>query len=266
MISRSLFSSLIAIVALLVALGATAAADQPSSPEADDEPYRQAFVDGRTLFEDEQWAEARAAFEKAYALQPTPLLLFNIGSTYRREGDRERAIEYYRRYLVEAPDDAELRALAEETIAELEDELAALREPEPPPRPVITAAEVTRTDAAPARPGRALRITGVVLVAAGGVALGWAGVDGYRARTAASDIEGLEPGTPWTAEQQARWDEGEDAERRALILGIGGGATVVVGGLVYWLGHRRGQAGAGRVAVTPVLAPDHTGLAITGAF
>jgi tetratricopeptide (TPR) repeat protein len=264
MISRSLFSSLTIVAALLVALTGLAAAE-PSG--ADEERYREAFVTGTRLFSEEQWAQARAAFEAAYAIQQTPLLLFNIGSTYRREGDRERAIESYRRYLEEAPPDAELRVLAQDTIAELEDELAAMRKPpEPPPRPVTTDPEVTHTDAAPPRPGRGLRITGVVLVAAGGVALGWAGVDGYRARAAASDIEGLAPGTPWTAEQQARWDQGEDAERRALILGVTGGVALVAGGVVYWLGHRQGQSGAAGVAVTPVLAPDHTGLAISGAF
>lgn len=262
--SRSLFSSLTVFAVLLLALNGPAAA-QPAGN--DEERYREAFVAGTRLFSEEKWVEARAAFEEAYAIQETPLLLFNIGSTYRREGDRERAVEYYRRYLEAAPADAELRELAEETIAELEDELAAMREPaESTPEPVTTAPATEPTDAAPARPGRGLRITGVVLVAAGGVALGWAGVDGYRARTAASDIEGLDPGTPWTAEQQARWDEGEDAERRALILGLTGGVALAAGGVVYWLGHRKGQAGDAGVAVTPVLSPGHTGLAITGAF
>lgn len=259
-LSSSLFSGLIA-VCLLAAMVGSSLADAPD--EDTEARYREEFVEGRRLFEEERWTEARAAFERAYALQPVPLLLFNIGSTYRREGEREQAITYYRRYLSEAGTDAELGELAESTIAELEAELAAMPEPvEPAP---ALASDPVRDDPPP-RPGRTWRVAGVVIAAAGVGALGWSGVEAYRARAAASDLEGLEPGTPWSDEQQQRWDQGERSDERALILGVVGGAALVTGGVVYWLGHRKGRRGAGALTVSPVVGGGQSGLAITGTF
>src|SRR5207245_6440618 len=37
--------------------------------------------------------------QAAYALTPLPLLLFNIGQSYRLKGEKRAAIEYYEKYL-----------------------------------------------------------------------------------------------------------------------------------------------------------------------
>jgi tetratricopeptide (TPR) repeat protein len=127
---------------------------------------------------------AIAEFEKAYELDPDPVLLYNVAQAHRQKGDPERAIFFYRRYLQmspSAPDREQVRA----KIADLERAREAQRprpEPSAPaplpppsgplvppptatpvlPEPVVTAEGRPESD----EEGPALRIT-----VAGGAAL-----------------------------------------------------------------------------------------------
>lgn len=47
--------------------------------------------------------DAITDFEKAYNIDPVPILLFNIAQSHRQLGDKERALFFYRRYLEQAP-------------------------------------------------------------------------------------------------------------------------------------------------------------------
>jgi tetratricopeptide (TPR) repeat protein len=67
-----------------------------------------------------RFAEAATLFEKAYRIDPAPVLLFNIGQSYRRLGNTERALFFYRRYLEEAAANVPDRKDVEARIAELE--------------------------------------------------------------------------------------------------------------------------------------------------
>lgn len=100
---------------------------QPSKqakPPRGNVKYERTFRRGTQLFADGRWAEARAEFEAAYAIDPRPILLFNIASTYRREGDRVNARTYYQWY-VEKADDDKLAVVAKSTIEALDAEVAA---------------------------------------------------------------------------------------------------------------------------------------------
>jgi hypothetical protein len=131
-----------ALTALLLAgcLARIAAAD----PAAD---YERAFRRGNELFDGGRWGAARAEYEAAYAIDPRPILLFNIASTYRREGDRVNARLHYQRYLDDAGADAPLGAIARKTIADIDAEMlgTAPRQAPPPlaapppryPRPIL---------------------------------------------------------------------------------------------------------------------------------
>lgn len=59
---------------------------------------------GVKLYNLGRFDEAIAEFEKAYELDPHPILLFNIAQAHRQRGDAERAIFFYRRYQQMAPD------------------------------------------------------------------------------------------------------------------------------------------------------------------
>ncbi len=57
-------------------------------------------------------------FREAYRFKPDPSFLFNIAQCYRKLGQREAAIDFYRKYVRASPD-ATNRAEAERRIAEL---------------------------------------------------------------------------------------------------------------------------------------------------
>lgn len=80
-----------------VAFGPNAAhAQAPSSDAARAVQLNEA---GAELYTASNYAGALAAFERAYALIGEPNLLFNIAGCYEQLGQRERAIEYYHRFL-----------------------------------------------------------------------------------------------------------------------------------------------------------------------
>src|SRR5688572_20927887 len=51
-----------------------------------------------------RFPEAIVEFEQAYDKDPAPILLFNIAQSHRQNGNKERALFFYRRYLEQAPD------------------------------------------------------------------------------------------------------------------------------------------------------------------
>jgi hypothetical protein len=87
------------------------------------------FERGARSYDLGRFDEAIASFERAYALDPAPILLFNIAQAYRRLGNTERALHYYRRYLESVPATAGDRADVERRVRELERERERAREP-----------------------------------------------------------------------------------------------------------------------------------------
>lgn len=80
------------------------------------------------------FAESIPLFEKAYKINPAPILLFNLGQCHRHLGNNERALFFYRRYLDTAPK-AQDRQDVEKRMADLERaiaEQAALKNRPPP--------------------------------------------------------------------------------------------------------------------------------------
>ncbi len=116
-------------LALALTLGATASA-QPAPAQV--ERARQLFVEGSEHYQAGRLDEALARFLQAWRLVPGPELAYNVARTYERMGDAQRGIEFYERYLRQAPDGAE-RPDVERRIGELEgiarrqrDQIAAL--------------------------------------------------------------------------------------------------------------------------------------------
>jgi tetratricopeptide (TPR) repeat protein len=74
---------------------------------------------GMTAYEVGHYDRAIEAFNRAYRLDPAPILLFNIAQAHRKKGDRTQAIDFYRRYLDGAPGAAD-REQVQARIRELE--------------------------------------------------------------------------------------------------------------------------------------------------
>jgi hypothetical protein len=106
----------VAALALAVALAPLGA----RAGDADQKAARPHYEKGATEYNLGHFGEAIAEFEKAYELDPAPVLLFNIAQAHRQNGNNERAAFFYRRYLEQAPGAAN-RAEVERRIKDLEE-------------------------------------------------------------------------------------------------------------------------------------------------
>jgi tetratricopeptide (TPR) repeat protein len=262
-------------LAALAALGVLAAGGPaPAQAQGDADAFRAAVARATELFEQEAFSEARAEYQRAYALHPEPTLLFNVATTYRREGAHAEALEAYRRYLEAAPEGHRLRGEATTYAREMEvlveKELARDREraaaagaaaPDasgqagPGGPDLVAAPPPTTVDR-----GRRLRRTGAfVAFGTAGAAAGGAitfGVLGLRA----VDRKDREP----TEENAARVRRFERLTNVSWALA---GAAAVTGGVLFYL-SRPSPSGASEGGVSAGVAPLPGGAAaiLSGRF
>lgn len=78
------------------------------------------------LFESQHYEEAKNEFLTIYEIKQLHLLLFNIGSCYRKLGDFQKAIPYYETFIQRAPD-SPLLAEAKAYLAQMQAKLEADR-------------------------------------------------------------------------------------------------------------------------------------------
>lgn len=125
------------------------------------EVARQAFQEGRRLYDLNDFKSAVESFKKAYLNYEEPVFLFNIAQCYRQLNDKPEAVKFYKNYLRKAPAASNAEEVRQ-VIASLE--TAITREKEaasaPPqgtasttesvaPAPATHAAAVTTTEAPP---------------------------------------------------------------------------------------------------------------------
>ncbi|MBA3396449.1 MAG: hypothetical protein H0T89_27710 [Deltaproteobacteria bacterium] len=92
-------------------------------------------------------------------------------------------------------------------------------------------------------PGRGKRVAGLVIGGVGIAAVAAGVYFGLRAKSTASDVEGSESWDPGLDQQ------GKNAERNAIILWSAGGAAILGGGVLYFLGRR--SAEPARLSIVP---------------
>jgi tetratricopeptide (TPR) repeat protein len=121
------------VLAVLVAL-ATFAQASPAAEPSKKAAAKELFEKGAIEYNLGRCSQAIPLFEKAYGLDPDPMLLFNIGQCHRLTGNRERAIFFYRRYLGEERDPPN-RGYVDKQIADLERAMKEEKEQaaKPPP-------------------------------------------------------------------------------------------------------------------------------------
>jgi hypothetical protein len=90
------------------------------SEDSDREAARVATKQATAAFNLGHYDEAAALYEEAYKHVPDPILLYDIGQSYRQANQPDKALIAYRSYLRTAPDDAPNRAKVKQWVAELE--------------------------------------------------------------------------------------------------------------------------------------------------
>lgn len=245
--------------------------------------------EGARKYRAERYADALAAFEEAYALDPAPVLLFNIAQCHRQLGDNERALARYRQYLEQMPDarnaaDVKARILdLEQTLAkedkQKERERRPAAEPEPrtpsvqPPPPVAVATPVPQpapnvsvipAEAPPPaasgswkRPAAWATAGGAVLAVGAGVAFQIAGAGKVTDfdRSCGRDAGGQpvrDPqagGTITDAQCKGLFDDWQSDRRLAVVGYVVGGAFAVTSAILFYSSSADSSRAAGSASI-----------------
>lgn len=239
----------------LLTISASTASAQPAPAPPAEGPAEQAYQRGRKHYDLQEWDQAIAEFKEAYRIRNDAASLFNIAQSYRLKGDCAQAAAFYKTYRRNYPDAPNI-ARAEQFITEME-ECANRAAPTSPGTPTDTTGTGTTTQpeapsgdgttsSVPVRPptpqpppqperGAARPSLGQlgIGVAGAGVACILGGiVFAVKAQSIEEDVLKLQ-----------RWDpdlddRGVRADLTAKVLFAVGGAAMISGGIMMYLGYR----------------------------
>lgn len=262
-----------ALLAALSVLGPTLARaqDKPAAADATDDEKRakakELYDEGITAYNLGEFDKAIAKFKEAYALDPEPGFLFNIAQAYRLEENYKQALYFYRTYLRVQPD-APNKADVEHWISELEKLIASQKDakegqptgpvdPQGNPTGDGTHPDVKPPDGNGGDGGgkvvlpplpqddswksrkRTLEYSGIAAAIGGGLFLGTGVVFSTTAERNWNEVnDAAAKHDIWTSHLQSTYDAAKSDEKTAAIFYIAGGAAVVTGGVLWYLGFR----------------------------
>jgi hypothetical protein len=183
------------------------------------------------------YAGAAAGFRQAYGLVKDPAFLFDVAQAYRLASDCGSALPFYRAFLSSTKPNATHRTEAAGGVRACSASATAAI-------PMTTAPVETTTRVVHAHHGSsATRITGLTTAGAGVLAAAAAAYFGWRAHDASTDIQGTlsRNGGVWTDSLQAREDQAQHDDAKAIGLSVGGAAAMLAGSLLFYLGRDRGS-------------------------
>lgn len=242
-------------------------APNPTSPDAlSDEAIAR--------FKAKDYEGAVDYFERAYAVDPKPNYLFNIGRVYEEAGQLPEAVRFYERFLREPGVDLESREIALQRLRLLRAIIAETTPKEPPkvepaPEPATEPERVATPPPEPAPEGpppraRKLRIAGYSLMGLGGAGLILGAAFGGIASKQARDLET----TDGYDARQELIRVGQNNAKIADIAMISGGALALTG-LVLVLVTLKGRsrpASSAASSLIPTVGRGELGLALGGRF
>jgi tetratricopeptide (TPR) repeat protein len=216
---------------------------------------REHYQKGSVHFDLGEYDAAIAEFKQSYELSNAAGLLFNIAQAARLKKDYEQALHFYKRFVRLAPD-APNRADAEQWITELERTVAEAKAQTQTQTQTPTLTQ-TQTPTPSHGDGRTERLAGIAVGATGGALLIAGIAYGLSASSASDDITKLaQMGGTFNPAAKDTYDSGQSDSTKAILFLSLGGAAVVTGGILYYMGYRDA-----RVAVAP--APLPGGLALS---
>jgi len=275
-LSRVVLGAGLAAVVMLCAPAIAEAQGGPkATPSAADKQAAKKLVDdGIAAQNAKDYDTAIELYQKAYDLVPHPALLFNIGLAHKLAGRFDKATTFYERYLALEPNGAQAPD-ARAALAAMKAG-AAETSPRESVRPAVDADPPATDPATPehaskarmpepedspraARPGRTLRITGLVLVGLGAVS---AAVGGYYT----TRVLALEDEAATRDAMGAPLDDvgqrGIAAQHRQDISYILAGSLIVGGAVTYFIGRGKDRA-APTTAFLPLVGPGLAGLSFS---
>jgi hypothetical protein len=260
-------------IAVAIVLAANIAVADPNKPAG-----AKAFAEGRELYSKGSYAAAAERFAWAFAFDPDPAYVFNVGQAYRRsaeekadvlERDCRRAADAYKKFLSLVPEPANKKEL-ETYIKDMEkcagsyvdrpidkpidkpsDKLIEKPIDKPVDKPIDTQVGVTKRGE-PSSSGKTMKLVGIVVGGAGLVGLGagtYFGLDGRRLQNRRDKVI-LEMGEGSLAIDLD--EQGKDANTRARIAFISGGVLMATGVTLYVLGRSKASESK-RLTIAPTI-------------
>jgi len=241
----------------------------PSEAPPAEGDARQQLEQAMQLYESGHYAEALDLFQRVYALQPNPAVLFNIGAVHAALHHCELARDAYRHYIEQtrseggradaqrqlerlnacdaapAPTDAAaasaamppseppLAAAPEATVASSATSASAAAEAPPAPATSVPSNDIPPPMATDSPPN-AMRVAGWVAIGAGGV-LGLASLGCAYASWRADDAD--RSASPGQSGDAAAREQDAGQRYNSLAWGLAGGAAALAGSglLLLWL-------------------------------
>jgi len=262
---------------LLAATVVVTAPDGVPGPDGDPEALSAEAVEH---FQAKEYDAAVDLFEQAYAIDPQPNYLFNIGRVYEEKGDLENAVVYYQRFVGQSGVDLEARQSATERLKVLREALAQMKADEdakdpgddkdPPPDEIVPPDKIEDGDADEQAEKRKkiLRITGYSLLGAGGGLVIVGAIFGGIASGTVDDADA----DPFVDRKAALRDRARRQARTADALFITGGVVATAGLVLVLSTLGRKKAGgesdqvSRRTMWAPVVGPTQVGLGLTHRF
>ncbi|HEY5925988.1 MAG TPA: hypothetical protein VIV11_30085 [Kofleriaceae bacterium] len=113
------------ILCIAIVLGSVATsawAEDPAPSKEQLEAAKKAFGEGKALYDEGKFPDAVEKFKESYRLSRNPLLLYNIGHTLDQAGQKDKALFYYRKFLADAPPNAQQRKDVQKRVEVIEKE------------------------------------------------------------------------------------------------------------------------------------------------
>lgn len=248
------------MIAWFVLLASTAHADEQA---------KELFVEGRTLYNQGRYEQAIEAWREAYALDPRPVLMFNLSNAYERSGQFEEALQSLETYRPAAKPE-EVDAL-ESRIRTLRERVEQAQEKEREAEAERLAAEKAleeerrRAEELAAQQAKKPPVVPIVVTAAGVGLLGFGAIEGLSALGARRELN-----DPNTCTDTGICKEGAEElfarqRRSALLADVGLLSGAAVTGLGVYLFTRGGKADD--LQVVPAVSFGQTStVGVTGAF
>jgi len=252
--------SLLASASLVFCAGTARTVRAATQEAAAPAPGTAADLSGQAIerFKARDYDAAARLFEQAYALDPNPNYLFNVGRVYEEKGDIRSAVDYYQRFVKEPGVEIESRELALQRLRVLR---AILHETEPQPGEPAGAAPAPTAEPGPSAPApgpsadepdrtKSMRLGGYALLGVGGISMVVGGIFGGLTLAKKSELDG----TNTVVERQSLAHQGKTF---ALVSDVTlfSGAALAVAGLVLVLVARKPRAGKSGVATRGALVP-----------
>jgi len=232
-----------ATLAFLLGISLTSGVAAQPEPDKDKKTEAlQLFEQSADLYRQGKFGEAADLLEKAYAMHPEPVLLYNLGRAYDGMGENEKAVTAYKHYLEQVPDAKDKGALSRriETLEKQIERDKQLAEDEK--RRQQQAEQDKGKPVGPTTTGgtSGAGIWPWVVTGVGAATIGAGLFVGIQAKSKRSDAQD----NPISRDAQNDYDSAKSMASTANVLLIAG--TVITAGGVTWalLSRKKGEAPA----------------------